>query len=151
METSEITSAREKMAYLPENAIPINNPVGTAPGIFYHDLNFKLRIYCFPGVPKEMIAMYNEILPELIALGEHDNIYYFETEYLTPFTDESLLAPYLQKVRDKFGVWIKSLPKTYQEKEQIRLVISSNGDNEEAAKLIVLNSLNLLKEILSAS
>ncbi len=151
VETSEITSAREKMAYLPESAIPINNPVGTAPGIYYNDLKFSLRIYCFPGVPKEMIAMYNEILPELIALGERDNIYYFETEYLTPFTDESLLAPYLQKVREKFGVWIKSLPKTYQEKEQIRLVISSNGNSEDTAKLIVLNALNLLKEKLSTS
>ncbi|MHA1237457.1 MAG: competence/damage-inducible protein A [Candidatus Hodarchaeales archaeon] len=151
VETSEITSAREKMAYLPESATPINNPVGTAPGIYYIDLKFNIRIYCFPGVPKEMIAMYNEILPELIALGERDKMYYFETEYLTPFTDESLLAPYLQKVRDKFGVWIKSLPKTYQEKGQIRLVISSNGDSEETARSIVLNSLNLLKEILLVS
>jgi len=151
VETSEITSAREKMAFLPENAIPINNPVGTAPGIYYIDLKANLRIYCFPGVPKEMIAMYNEIVPELISLGEREKIYYFETEYLTSFTDESLLAPYLQKVRDNYGVWIKSLPKSYQEKEKIRLIISSNGDNEDNVKMTVLGSLNLLKKLLSSS
>ena len=54
-------------------------------------------------------------------------------------------------MREKFGVWIKSLPKTYQEKEQIRLVISSNGNSEDTAKFIVLNALNLLKEKLSTS
>ncbi|MCK4848390.1 MAG: damage-inducible protein CinA, partial [Candidatus Heimdallarchaeota archaeon] len=102
VETSEITSAREKMAYLPESTIPINNPVGTAPGIYYSDLKTDVRIYCFPGVPQEMIAMYNEIVSELILLGERENIYYFETKYLTPFRDESLLAPYLQKVREKY-------------------------------------------------
>lgn len=151
VETSKITSAREKMAYLPESTIPLKNPVGTAPGIYYNDLKANQRIYCFPGVPKEMIAMYYEIVPELVLLGEREKIFYFETEYLTPFTDESLLAPYLHKVREKHGVWIKSLPKTYQEKEQIRLVISSNGDNEDNVRLTVLGALDFLKELLSTS
>jgi len=151
VETSEITSAREKMAYLPEGTVPIHNPVGTAPGIYYNDIISNTRVYCFPGVPKEMIAMFNEIVPELMLFGEGEKIYYFETEYVTPFTDESLLAPHIQRVREKFGVWIKSLPTTYQEKNQIRLVISNNGDSEENAKLAVLDSLTFLKEILSAS
>jgi len=86
-----------------------------------------------------------------MLFGEGEKIYYFETEYVTPFTDESLLAPHIQRVREKFGVWIKSLPTTYQEKNQIRLVISNNGDSEENAKLAVLDSLTFLKEILSAS
>jgi molybdenum cofactor synthesis domain-containing protein len=150
VETAEITSAREKMAYLPENSIPINNPVGTAPGINYVDLKENMRFYCFPGVPKEMIAMYNEILPSLISLGERENIYYFETEYITPFKDESLLAPYLQKVREKYDVWIKSLPNTYQKADHIRLVISNNGDSEKKTKLIVLEALEYLKELLAS-
>ena len=52
VETSEITPAREKMAYLPESTIPLNNSVGTAPGIYYNFKN-KIRVYCFPGVPKK--------------------------------------------------------------------------------------------------
>ncbi len=151
VDTAEITSAREKMAYLPEGTTPIHNPVGTAPGIFYNDLQSNLRIFCFPGVPKEMREMFRLIIPELILLGNREHNHYFETEYCTPFRDESLLAPYLQKVREKFDVWIKSLPNTYQEEEQIRLVISTNGDNEESVRLAVLGALDLLKELISSS
>jgi molybdenum cofactor synthesis domain-containing protein len=151
VDTSEITSAREKMAYLPESTSPIYNSVGTAPGIYYNDLQSNIRIYCFPGVPKEMIGMFHLIRPELITLGNHDKKHYFEIEYLTPFKDESLLAPYLQEVRDKIDVWIKSLPNTYQEEEQIRLIISSNGDSEESVKSAVLGALDLLKESISSS
>ena len=104
----------------------------------------------FPWSSKEMMEMYNEIVSELLSFGDREKLYYFETDYVTSFMDESLLAPYLQKVRDKYGVWIKSLPTLYQEKEQIRLVISNNGDNEDNVKLVVLNSLAFLKELLSA-
>ena len=151
VDTSEITSAREKMAYLPEGTSPIHNSVGTAPGIYYKDLQSNVRIYCFPGVPKEMIEMYRLIRPDLIILGNREDNHYFEIEYLTPFKDESLLAPYLQEVRKKFDVWIKSLPNAYQEEEQIRMIISTNGDSEESVRLAVLGALDLLKELISSS
>ncbi|MHA2344280.1 MAG: hypothetical protein ACXADW_20665 [Candidatus Hodarchaeales archaeon] len=88
---------------------------------------------------------------ELIILGNHEDNHYFEIEYLTSFKDESLLAPYLQEVREKFDVWIKSLPNTYQEEEQIRVIISTNGDSEESVRLAVLGALDLLKESISSS
>jgi molybdenum cofactor synthesis domain-containing protein len=122
-----------------------------APGIYYNDLQSNIRIYCFPGVPKEMIEMYRLIRPELIKLGNREDNHYFEIHYLTPFKDESLLAPYLQEVREKNDVWIKSLPHTYQEEEQIRIIISTNGDSEESVKMAVLGALDLLKESISSS
>ena len=75
VDTLEMTSAREKMAYLPEDTIPIDNTVGTAPGIYYNDLKSNVRIYCFPGVPKEMMEMYNAIHPEFILLGKQEEKY----------------------------------------------------------------------------
>lgn len=151
VETSEMTPAREKMAYLPEGTIPIYNPVGTAPGIYYNHLQTNVRIYCLPGVPKEMIEMYRRIQPDLTTFGSIEGRYYFETEFLTPFKDESLLAPYLQKVRERYDVWIKSLPQSYQEEKQIRLIISTNGDSEKDVKLAVLGALDFLKSLMQTS
>lgn len=55
-------------ALFPAGAEPIFNPLGTAPGIW-----FKIGdsvVAAMPGVPSEMIAMYNEqIQPRLLQLG----------------------------------------------------------------------------------
>lgn len=45
-----------RMALLPEGAAMIPNPVGTAPGVIFKA--GKTTIFTFPGVPKEMEAMY---------------------------------------------------------------------------------------------
>ncbi len=47
-----IPENNKRQAYLPSNAIPIPNPVGTAPG-FIMEYSGKI-IICLPGVPKEM-------------------------------------------------------------------------------------------------
>jgi molybdenum cofactor synthesis domain-containing protein len=145
--TTEITSAREKMAYLPEGTIPIDNPVGTAPGIQVKTKEGYTLILCFPGVPKEMKAMFQESISELVSLKEEEKIYYYETEIITPFTDESLLAPFLKEIRKNFDVWIKSLPTTYQEEKNIRLIISSYGKSTENVKTLVLKAQEYLHSL----
>ncbi len=145
--TSEITSAREKMAYLPDGTTPIDNPIGTAPGIRFKAIATNTLLICLPGVPKEMEIMFRNIIPELVALTQKEETFYHETEIITPFTDESLLAPFLQKVREQYDVWIKSLPKTYQEEENIRLIISSYGKTDEDAKSVVLKAQEYLSVI----
>jgi len=51
-------------AFLPEGAIPIENPVGTAPG-FIIESDEKI-IICLPGVPREMeYLMENRVIPYL--------------------------------------------------------------------------------------
>ena len=56
--------ANLKQALLPEGATMINNPLGSAPGIFMrvHDC----LVLCTPGVPSEMKAMFNEELKPLL-------------------------------------------------------------------------------------
>jgi molybdenum cofactor synthesis domain-containing protein len=147
VKTTKITSAREKMAYLPEGTTPIDNPVGTAPGIQFKTKEGYTLILCFPGVPKEMKAMFQESISELVSLKEEEDVHYYETEVITPFTDESLLAPLLKEIRKKFDVWIKSLPNTYQEEKNIRLVISSYGKSAEDVKTLVLKAQEYLHSL----
>ncbi|MBH28510.1 MAG: competence/damage-inducible protein A [Chloroflexi bacterium] len=53
-----------RQAYMPDGAIPIENPVGTAPCfIVEHD---QSRVICLPGVPREMkYILDHEVMPYL--------------------------------------------------------------------------------------
>ena len=66
------TENQKKQAFLPQNALVIHNPVGTAPA-FIIEIGNKSLI-CLPGVPKEMeTLMQCGVLPYLtahFALGE---------------------------------------------------------------------------------
>jgi molybdenum cofactor synthesis domain-containing protein len=148
VETAKINSSREKMAFLPEGTIPLDNPVGTAPGIIYTDPVHNTLLYCLPGVPREMKAMFELLLPHLQKVSISQESHHYETELITSFTDESLLAPFLAKVRNKFNVWIKSLPGSYQEEKNIKVVISTQGKTLEEAKSLVMNAQNFLFELI---
>ncbi len=51
-------------AYLPAGTDPIPNATGTAPGLFAH--KDRSLIFCLPGVPSEMKAMFDEfVVPRL--------------------------------------------------------------------------------------
>lgn len=53
-----------KQAYLPENAIAIDNPVGTAPA-FYLFQNNRM-ILCLPGVPAETVTIFQDSVIPLL-------------------------------------------------------------------------------------
>ncbi|UCE14695.1 MAG: hypothetical protein JSV04_05815 [Candidatus Heimdallarchaeota archaeon] len=150
VETAQITPARKKMAILPVGALPIDNLVGTAPGIFYEHKTSNTWIYCFPGVPREMKEMYRLIESEISVLSEEKDVGYFEVEFTTGFTDESLLAPYLAQVRQKFDVWIKSLPEAYQKREKIHLIISKSASSRNDAKKEVLDAKEYLQKLINS-
>ena len=54
-----------KQAMLPEGALRIDNPRGTAPGFAF--LGGQCWFVCLPGVPREMKAMFTESVVELFA------------------------------------------------------------------------------------
>ncbi len=60
-----LTPPRRKMACLPEGAEPVDNAVGTAPGVFLLDGTHALL--ALPGVPAEMRAVFDAALPRLRA------------------------------------------------------------------------------------
>ncbi len=58
------TENNRRQAYIPQGAIPIENPVGTAPAFFYH--NPKNIIISLPGVPREMEYLLEKAVAPLL-------------------------------------------------------------------------------------
>jgi nicotinamide-nucleotide amidase len=67
-----MTPNNEKQAYIPEGAIPVRNPNGTAPAFVVEDT--RSAIFALPGVPFELKWLFdNEVIPYLrkkFGLGE---------------------------------------------------------------------------------
>ena len=58
------TDNNKKQAFIPQNAIPIENPVGTAPAFYISEKN--KTIICLPGVPAEMEYLFNNKIIHLL-------------------------------------------------------------------------------------
>jgi len=102
----EMTPQRTKMAKIPEKTDPVQNPIGSAPGI-----KVKVKdtlIFALPGVPTEMEAIFTQTIEPLIKQLAGDNLF-FEKSLFVDGMPESNLAPLIDKVMaDVQGVYIKS-------------------------------------------
>lgn len=125
-----ITPEREKMAILPEGAIALENPVGTAPA-------FAIRhagswILCLPGVPEEMKAIFlryaQNFLPQEGEL--------FEEVITVRGLPESTLAPVIADfARKNPYVYIKSHPKGSEKVSTIEVHIYTVSNNPRVREL----------------
>lgn len=106
----EMTPPRVKMATFPENTEPVDNPIGTAPGLRVEVGSTTL--FSLPGVPREMEAIFTQtIAPEIKkAVG---GCAFCQRSLFVEGIGESRLAPLIDKVMtDCEGVYIKSHPLT---------------------------------------
>lgn len=142
----ELTEHRIKMAMLPSGAEPIPNPVGTAPGI--HVKAGETDIFCLPGVPKEMEAIFEEsVEPYLKRIGPP--VVFVERTLEVRGLPESGLAPAIEEVVKKHGVYVKSHPRGAELKVPIILLhITSSGLNKEEAVRKVEKALEHLKRFI---
>jgi nicotinamide-nucleotide amidase len=104
----ELTPHLVKMAILPEKTEPVNNPIGTAPGVRVNLHGTVL--FALPGVPSEMEAIFTEATAPLLkqAVG---SLVFCEKSLFIDNMMESCLAPLIDKVmRNNEGVYIKSHP-----------------------------------------
>lgn len=119
-------------ADVPEGCTVIQNKNGTAPCMWFED---KGTIFVsMPGVPFEMMyLMEDEILPRLKKLFKLPFIYH--KTILTANIGESFLAQELEEIEDSLPANIKLayLPKL----GQVRLRLSTSGDDEESLKAAV--------------
>jgi nicotinamide-nucleotide amidase len=116
---SRINKTRLKMARIPRGSIAIQNPVGSAPSV-YIDVESdagirRTRIFCLPGVPKEMKAVFSSvILPQIKEkVGKH---YVAESMFETIGVSESMLAPTLSRLvnsNPSDELYLKTHPKGY--------------------------------------
>ena len=119
IKNSRINETRLKMARIPRGSIAVQNPVGIAPSVYIDvesDAGTKrTRIFCLPGVPKEMKAVFSSvILPQIKEkVGKH---YVAESMFETIGVSESMLAPTLSRLVDSHPsdeLYLKTHPKGY--------------------------------------
>ena len=132
---AEMSEARLKMAYLPEGARPIVNPIGAAPAVVIEvEAN---RIVSLPGVPAELKAIVEgplqTLLAELFGRGS-----YREREITVACGDESQLAPALRQVASMNPeVYLKSRPSHFGPDVKFRILISSSGATAGEAEYLI--------------
>lgn len=63
----EMAANNKRQAYLPEGALPLENPVGTAPCFLSEDTKGRGFIVCLPGVPRELAYMMEHTVVPLLV------------------------------------------------------------------------------------
>ncbi|MHA2311209.1 MAG: competence/damage-inducible protein A [Candidatus Thorarchaeota archaeon] len=138
---SDITEPRKKMAQIPEGSTPLDNAVGGAPGIMM-EVN-DTTIFCLPGVPAELKYIFdNSVIP---WVEERISDKYVEKIVEFGFKDESVFAPYINKIMRKIPeVYIKSMPRKYGTTDVLRVWVSARGDNQKVLEDLVEAAIGLL-------
>ncbi len=144
----KLTPTRIKMAKMPEGAKSLYNPVGIAPGIFL-EVNSKV-IVALPGVPKEMEAIFENSLEEILRRkGPHK--YYVENSVKVVGIPESTAAEYIEKIMEKYSnrIYIKSHPRGHETRgPMLELHISTYTRSKEEGEKIISKALKELIELL---
>jgi len=134
---------REKMAWLPEGALPLPNPVGTAPGVLLRI--GTSTIISMPGVPSELKSIFSvslrEFLQETFSGGQS-----VAHTISVACNDESILEPVLTKVTAAHPhIYIKSLATTLGESPRLDITLTAVGDEEKTLNAMLQNALGSLK------
>ncbi len=132
----ELTEARLKMATIPEGSTPIQNPVGSAPAIM--EKSGRTKIFCLPGVPKEMQAIFEQNIMPLIKKDVGAFVVQ-EVNYEVRGITEAMIAPELVKIvesHSRQAVYLKTHPRGYLRKKipRIRIQLISRGSDEREVK-----------------
>lgn len=132
IEEVEMTPHRVKMAMLPEGSEPLQNPVGTAPGVI---VKFEdTFLVALPGVPSEMEAIFDDSVAVLLK-QETGNAMFFETSIYADGIMESTLAPLIDMaMHDNPYVYIKSHPRGEEKKPHIEIHLSTTAKDPKTAK-----------------
>lgn len=145
----QLTPAGVKMATLPQKAMVVNNPVGSAPAVQAYMTETVL--FTLPGFPHEMQAIFNESIATLIKKAVGEDVFCERSLFIENIF-ESKLAPLIDQVMsNNAGVYVKSHPLKSEGKAHVELhltmVASRNCDPEgklekaalEFAELIAAN------------
>lgn len=117
-----LTKARLKMAYIPEDAVLIDNPVSVAPGYVVEN------VYVFPGVPKILEIMVKEIVRNLDQ-GER-----FFKKTVSTTLSEGIIGEFVESVQAKYNdLEIGSYP--YFKKNRFGVSLVIKGLKEEQVKM----------------
>ncbi|RQW89546.1 MAG: competence/damage-inducible protein A [Geobacter sp.] len=134
-----LTPAREKMAWLPQDSIPLYNSVGTAPCSLLHAE--QAVFISLPGIPKELKGIFNSSLQPFLQETFRGGISVMHTITVC-CNDESLLEPVLTRVVPAHpDVYIKSLATMPGETPELDITLTAVGSDR--ASLVSLIGLAL--------
>lgn len=132
---ASLTESRQKMALLPEGALPLPNPVGAAPAVLLQLPGMTL--IALPGVPAELTAIFEASVLTLLR-GMVPEAAYREKTLVTPFGDESLLAPLLEQVMKKVPpVYLKSRATHFGPQVQLEVILSTSAPTAQEADALL--------------
>ncbi|MEM0017142.1 MAG: nicotinamide mononucleotide deamidase-related protein [Candidatus Korarchaeum sp.] len=138
-----MTEHRIKMAMMPENAKPIYNSVGTAPGFVVEEGSTLILV--LPGVPSEMMDIFERV--EGLIRSRAPPLSYVSVDLLVKGVPESEAAPLIEDAMRKFSVYVKSHPSGHEIGEPVlRINVTSSSLSEAEARLNVEGALRLLSE-----
>jgi molybdenum cofactor synthesis domain-containing protein len=138
-----VTPPRRKMACLPAGAEPIDNPVGTAPGVIVGEADFALL--ALPGVPAEMRAVLDVAWPHVRArLGAPAAV--AEHEFASGSGDESVLTLAVERVMAALpGIYLKSLATAFAPDCDLRVRITARAPTAADAEAAVARAAERLE------
>ncbi|MGE4558788.1 MAG: competence/damage-inducible protein A [Desulfobulbus sp.] len=143
-----LNAFREKMAWLPEGAEPLHNPVGTAPGVLLQI--GPTAIISLPGVPPELKGIINDTLKPFLdeCFGGGDS---FAHRITVRCNDESIMAPALSRVVGHHPqVYIKSLARALGEVPELDILFTATGGEGDTPEAWVREAVAELEQGLDA-
>ena len=143
-----LNPAREKMAWFPEGAVPLHNPVGTAPGVLLQ--TGQTTIISLPGVPSELKGIFSSSLQPFLQATFSCGISVMRT-IVVQCNDESLMEPVLTRVtQDHPSVYIKSLATTLGEMRDLEIILTAVGSDRSVLDALLEAAVKDLREGLTA-
>lgn len=138
----EMTPSNRKQALIPQGAMTLPNPTGTAPGIIWQPTE-KITIMTFPGVPSEMQRMWQETaIPFLKSQGWGKEAIYSEMMRFRGI-GESALA---EKVHHLFDLNNPTVA-PYAGKGEVRLRVAAKASSPVQAEALIKPVVTEIKNI----
>lgn len=131
-----------KQALVPQGAMSLPNPTGTAPGIIWQPKP-KITIMTFPGVPSEMRRMWQDTaIPFLKSQGWGKDIIYSEMMRFRGI-GESALAEKVAHLFDSGNPTVAP----YAGKGEVRLRVAAKAADQEQAEALIKPVATEIKSI----
>lgn len=145
VDAPDLLPARRKMAAVPEGGDIIANTVGTAPGVLL-DVG-ELLVLCFPGVPRELYAMFDEANVQAALARRLGGNHVRQAQLVTPYNDESVLGPVCDAVMAQVpGAYLKSRAATFDHTTEIPVLITCEGADPAEVEARLARARALLAE-----
>ena len=136
---TEIPESNWKQAMMPEDAVVLDNPNGTAPGAIISD-NGK-HVVLMPGPPNEMMPMFESYVAPFIQQLEPGLIYSKTVKECG--IGESMAE---EMIKDLIDSQTNPTVATYAKTGEVHLRVTAKADNEKEARKLVKPIIKELKE-----